>query len=85
MTIKAVSPTIAAEKNRADGTVSKVLTVRILPPEYVAKDHDGRDIATGILCGGVRCSAGDLVQVTENEAAEMIGRGIVELAAAGGA
>lgn len=84
MTIKAISPTIAAERNKADSKVFEVVTVRILPATYLAKREDGTDIASGILIAGVTCTAGDLVQLTAHEANELINRGRAELAAAGG-
>ena len=85
MAIKAISPTIAAinKKNIANGKASvKVQTVRILPPEYVAKRDDGTDIAACIMCGGIFCSAGDLLDVTEFEAADLVSRGHAEIVTA---
>lgn len=85
--LKAVSNTIAAEQKKAEQAqaagntfkLSKVVTVRILPPEYVAQRDDGTDIKTGILCAGVHCSTGDLIEMTEFEAADLISRGVAEL------
>ncbi len=70
---KHISYVLATARSKTPDSLPKAITVRIL-----ARDS-GNDTKFGILVGGQVAYAGDLAEVTESEAADLVLTGRAEL------
>lgn len=83
MTAKKIISNAAIKAKSDESNNSKILTVRILEPEYHAIDYSNpeapREIKSSILINGQFAPYGALVELLEKEAAELVSRGRAEL------